>query len=325
MARDEELPITAGQVILSATLTLPDPSPNGSRGESWPAVLLLPSFLPRDRDGRLDRRRHPGWFARSRSETGILAQLAVALAARGVATLRYDKRGCGRSGGRWAEAGLFTLVDDARDAIGVLRGHAGVDPTRIGLVGHGEGAWLALSVAAADPAIGPLTLIGAPARGLRDVLRRAVAERARRRRSLSPGPAHPFVIALDRGLEELVERADRGEVEMVLTLPSGRRAVLGLAAWEQAMQISTRALATLQRRSVTIVHGGADAWVEPDESILLEAALSGVAAPCRILVPGADHDLSEAHPDLWRDLAADLAARLQPRRLPTVLLSLGLS
>jgi predicted esterase len=111
---------------------------------------------------------------------------------------------------------------------------------------------------------------------------------------------------------------------MVLGLPGGRRAVIGLPAWEQAMQVSTRALATLQRRSVTIVHGKADAWVDPDESVLLEAALRDVAAPCRILVPGAGHDLDESSADLWRDLAADLAARLQPRRLPTVLLSIGL-
>jgi predicted esterase len=111
---------------------------------------------------------------------------------------------------------------------------------------------------------------------------------------------------------------------MVLGLPGGRRAVIGLPAWEQAMQVSTRALATLQRRSVTIVHGEADVWVDPDESVLLEAALRDVAAPCRLLVPAAGHDLDEASAGLWRDLAADLAARLQPRRLPTILLSIGL-
>jgi len=325
MARDEELRITAGQVVLSGTLTLPDPEPGGDATDHRPpAVLLLPSLLPRDRDGRLDRRRHPGWFLPApRFERGILAHLSLALAARGVASLRYDKRGCGRSGGRWAEAGLFTLIDDARDAIGVLRGHPRVDPSRIGIAGHGEGGWLALSVAAADPAIGPLTLIGAPARGLRDVLRRAVAERARLRRSQRPEPAHPFVLALDRGLEELIERADRGEPRMVLALPGGRRAVLGLAAWEQAMRISTRALATLQRRSVTLVHGERDVWVDPDESGLLAATLREVGAPSRSLVPGAGHDLAEAPPELWRDLASDMAARLQPRRLPTVLLSIS--
>jgi dienelactone hydrolase len=131
------------------------------------------------------------------------------------------------------------------------------------------------------------------------------------------------VAALDRGLEELIERADRGEAKMVLALPAGRRAELGLAAWEQGMQISTRALATLQRRSVTLVHATADDWVDPDESSLLAAALRDVGAPRRILVPDADHDLTGAGPELWPDLASDLASRLQPRRLPTVLLSIA--
>lgn len=323
MARDHDVTITAGEIRLSGTLTVPDAAPQ-TAVERLPAVLLLPSLLPRDRDGRLDRRRHPGWFLSSSSpEAGVLARLAASLAGHGVASLRYDKRGCGRSGGEWSEAGLFTLVDDARDAIGVLRGHPTVDPTRIGLVGHGEGTWLALSVAAADPAIGPLTLIGAPARGLRDILRRSVSERARRRLRRPDAPGHPFVAALDRGLEELIERVDRGEARMTLALSGGRRAELGLAAWKQGMQISTRALATLQRRSVTLVHGTADDWVDPDESGLLAAALRDVGAPRQILVPDADHDFTGAGPGLWRDLAADIAARLQRRRLPTVLLSIA--
>lgn len=326
MARHQELPVTAGRVVLSGTLTLPDLPPvahGADHTEPYPAALLLPSLLPRDRHGRFDRRRHPGWFAPTGpSGSGILARLAEALATRGVASLRCDKRGCGRSGGTWSEAGLFTLVDDARDALTVLRGHPAVDPARVGMVGHGEGAWLALSVAAADPAVGPLTVIGAPARGLRDVLRRAVAERARRADDHA-APRHPFVVALDRGLEELIERSERGESSMPLALPGGRRAVLGLAAWEQGMQTPGRALATLQRRSVTVVHGTDDEWVDPDESELLEAALREASAPRRILVPHADHDLLEATEDAIRDLAADLAARLQPRRLPTVLLAVA--
>jgi uncharacterized protein len=325
MARNEELSIAAGRDTLRGTLTLPDATAARDGAETrWPAALLLASFLPRDRDGRLDRVRHPCWFAESGPDDGILARLAAALASRGVASLRYDKRGCGRSDGDWETAGAFTLVDDARDAIAALRGHDAVDAVRIGIVGHGEGGWLSLSVAAADPGIGPLTLIGAPARGLRDVLRRAVAERSRRDRGPGAEPPHPFVAALDRGLEELVERAHRGEPEMALTLGVGQRITLGLAGWEQAMQIPARALATLQQRSVTVVHGAVDGWVDPDEAVLLAAALMSTAAPRRITVPGAGHDLTEARPELFRDLAADLAARLQPRRLPTVLLSIGL-
>jgi uncharacterized protein len=338
MARDEELPITAGQDTLAATLTLPDQPPAAGEEPApatrWPAALLLPSYLPRDRDGELDRVGHPGWFADRDSDAppGILARLAGALARRGVASLRYDKRGCGRSDGTWETAGAFTLVDDARDAVAALRGSDAIDAARVGIVGHGEGGWLALSVAAADPGVGPLTLIGAPARGLRDVLRRAVAERSRRLGDPAPSfapapgptPAHPFVAALDRGLEELLERAERGEPTIRLSIASGERIELGLGAWEQAMQIPARALATLQQRSVTVVHGGADGWVDPDESILLTSALEATATPRRIVVPGAGHDLAAAPPELFRDLAADLAARLQARRLPTVLLSIGL-
>jgi alpha-beta hydrolase superfamily lysophospholipase len=313
----QEIRFTAGEAELAGTLTLPD-------GEArWPAALLLPSLLPRDRDGRFDRTRHLGWFADEGAAPGLLGRLAEALAARGVASFRWDKRGCGVSGGEWETAGLFTLVDDARDALAVLRGQDAVDPARVGLVGHGEGAWIALSVAAADPAIGPLTLVGAPARGLRDILRRAVSERARRRLADDPEPAHPFVAVLDRALEELIERAERGEPAMTIHLPDGP-VTLGLAAWEQGFRISDRALATLQERSVTLVHGAADAWVDTEEGLLLEAALADRSAPRRIAVPGSGHDLAEAPDTVVRDLAADLAARLQPRRLPTVLLSIGL-
>jgi pimeloyl-ACP methyl ester carboxylesterase len=318
MARHLEQPITAGSATLAGTLTLPDDAQ-----ERVSAVLLLASLLPRDRDGRFDTLQHPGWFEpATESSPGILARLASALADHGVASLRYDKRGCGQSDGSWEECGLFTLIDDARDALAVLRGHADVDPARIGLVGHGEGATLALSVAAADPAVGPLTVIGAPARGWRDVLRRGVAERARRRRGDSPEPNHRFIRAWDRGLEELIERADRGEARMSVPWLSGERPVLGLALWEQLFRVQTGALATLQQRSVTIVHGETDAWVDPAEAELLAAILRDRGAPATMVVRKGGHDLDEAPPTVFRDLAADLRARLQPRRMPTVLLSL---
>jgi len=318
MARSEPLQIRAGDVHLAATLALPPRNPR-----PCPAVLMIPGLLPRDRHGRFDRVRHRTWFAPGRPPAdGLFARLAGALAHHGVASLRYDPRGCGRSEGSWDGAGLFTRIDDARDALAALRGHPAVDASRLGLIGLGEGGWMALSVAAADPAVGPLTLIGTPGRGLRDVLRRGAAERARRRLQGHRHP-HPFMAAFDRGLEELIERADRGESEVGLPASRGTRLVIGLAAWEQAFRISGRALATLQARSVTLVHGGADAWVHPDESILLADALAERGAPWRHVVPGAGHDLAEAPDDLFPDLAADLAARLQPRALPTILLSLG--
>ena len=92
MPRAEELRIQAGDATLAATLLVPDDPPAGGR---HPNVLLLPSWLPRDRDGSYDRVAHAGWFAADARGTqhGLLRRLAESLAGRGVASLRADPRG----------------------------------------------------------------------------------------------------------------------------------------------------------------------------------------------------------------------------------------
>lgn len=314
MARSEVLRFTAGEATLAGTLLLPD----GAGPHPW--VVLVPSWLPRDRDGGWDRTRHATWFAEAATghAPGLLARLAAALAHRGVASLRYDKRGCGESEGEWATTDLFTLIDDARDALGALRGRPELDLRRTGLVGHGEGSSIALSVAIGDPAVGALTLVGASARSLRSVLRRGVAERARS----GVDRQHPIVAALDRASEELIERAERREPEMALRI--GPELVrLRLAAWEQAIHTPPQALATMLHRSVTLVHGEHDAWSSPDESLLLSEALSAAGErPGHELITGAGQDLVEADDGRIGALAEDLAARLQPRELPPVLLAI---
>ena len=127
--------------VVQVTILITDPADYAACNEEYvkhfpnglparpPSVLLLPSFLPRDRDGRFDAVGHPDWFDPS-AERGLLARLAEALASVGVASLRYDKRGCGLSDGTWVDADLFTLIDDARDAIAFLRSRDDLDPTR---------------------------------------------------------------------------------------------------------------------------------------------------------------------------------------------------
>ena len=174
VARSEELRFRAGDRSLAATLTLPDEDAEGRR----PWALLLGSWLPRDRDGGWDRVGHRDWFAprtATDGDDGLLTRLATALAARGIASLRYDPRGCGESDGSWEETDLFTRIDDARDAVGAMRSRRELDLRRTAIVGHGEGAGIALSVAIGDPAIGAVGLIGTSARSFRDVLRRGVA------------------------------------------------------------------------------------------------------------------------------------------------------
>ena len=313
MIHHEELRFRAGDASLAATLTLPDTA--GRR----PWALLVPSWLPRSRDGGWDRDGHPAWFAAvaPNEDDGLFRRLADALAERGVATLRYDPRGCGASDGAWERASLFTRIDDARDAIGAMRSRSELDLRRTAVVGHGEGAAIALSVAIGDPAIGAVGLVGAPARSLRTVLRRGVGERGR----TGADRQHPIVDALDRASEELLERAERGEPSMELAI-GGDTVTLDLAGWEQAIHTPPLALATMLHRATVLLLGADDAWVDPVESELLASILAEAGnAPDRTVVPGG-HLLSEAPDGVIGAFADALLERMQPRELPPVLLAI---
>jgi pimeloyl-ACP methyl ester carboxylesterase len=314
MPHTDELRFRAGNLALAATLTIPD----GDGRLPW--VLLVPSWLPRDRDGGWDRTGHPGWFAPTSTgaRDGLFARLSAALAERGVATLRYDPRGCGASDGSWEASDLFSRIDDARDAIGAMRSRRELDLRRTAIVGHGEGAVIALSVAIGDPAIGAVGLIGAPARGQRDVLRRGVAERARTGRDRQ----HPIVAALDRSAEELIERAERRERAMSIAVGS-ERIELNLAAWEQAIHTPGLALATMLHRDAVLAHGTADPWADSAESALLTQVLADAGNdPVLQLIDDAGHDLDEADDAAIGAFAEALTARMRPRDLPPVLMAI---
>ena len=322
MPRSEELSVRAGDATLAATLLLPDePAADDANGR-YPNVLLLPSWLPRDRDGGYDRVGHPDWFGpaiEGETQPGLLARLAEALASRSVASLRADPRGCARSEGAWEDVTLFAKIDDARDFLAAMRGRRELDLRRSGIVGHGEGAGIALAVAIGDPAVSALTLIGASARSWRETLRRAAAARGRE----GTEHEHPIVAAIDRWAEELIERAERREASVTLPMRGGRSVTLALAPFEQAIHTPPLALATMLHRSVTLVHGGSDSWADPDESALLLAALAEAGSEPRSRpIPGAGHDLAEASDEVIGEVAADLADRLLPRDLPPVLLAI---
>jgi len=126
-----ELPVRVpGEPSLAGTLTLPDvPTP-------VPAVLLAPGSGPLDRDSNHRRARFD-----------VTRALAHALAEGGLASLRYDKRGVGGSHGDWRAAGLHDNVDDLTRAREALATRPEVDPQRVLLAGHSEGALLAAALA----------------------------------------------------------------------------------------------------------------------------------------------------------------------------------
>src|SRR5690606_29657538 len=96
--------------------------------------------------------------------------IARGLAAQGVAVLRYDKRTKARPQD-YAD-GSVTIdsetTDDAVFAVAALREAPGIDPARVYVLGHSQGAMMAPRIAARSGHVAGLVLLAAPARPLLD-------------------------------------------------------------------------------------------------------------------------------------------------------------
>src|SRR5690606_28749195 len=92
----------------------------------------------------------------------IFAQLGGALADAGYAVVRYDKRGIGQSGGRSESVTLGDYAEDALSVVRFLEKRKDIDKERIYLVGHSEGAAVALLAARRSKRIKAAVLIAGP-------------------------------------------------------------------------------------------------------------------------------------------------------------------
>ncbi|MFD5650339.1 alpha/beta hydrolase [Streptomyces sp. NPDC127039] len=141
---ETDLTVTADDgTSLAGTLSLPGgPGPH-------PAVLLLHGSGPLDREGNTPR-----------LPLNLGRPLADALAAAGVATLRYDRRGAGATPGVWEESGFTDNRRDASAALRALAAHLDIRPDAVGVVGHSEGALHAMTLAARQEVAAAVLLAG---------------------------------------------------------------------------------------------------------------------------------------------------------------------
>jgi alpha-beta hydrolase superfamily lysophospholipase len=146
-AEDVVVPVEPG-VVLAGTLTLP-----GDLSDPVPAVVTVSGSGPQDRDGFVDIAE--GWRP--------FRQLADALGARGIAVLRFDDRGVGRSTGDFGSSTELTAAADVEGAIAYLRARPEVDATRIAVLGHSEGSRVAMIVGARDASLAGLVLLSGAA------------------------------------------------------------------------------------------------------------------------------------------------------------------
>jgi hypothetical protein len=161
--REREITFKSKKVTLSGTLTLPE----GAR-EPVPAVLFVHGSGPLDRDENA-----PGMVI------NVFRELAYALAQVGVGSLRYDKRGVGKSEGSFIDASRDDLLADVDAALTTLKATREIDADRCFLLGHSEGGYLVPALAATDSTIAGLILLAAPARSLAEITRWQVETLAR--------------------------------------------------------------------------------------------------------------------------------------------------
>ncbi len=119
-------------ITLAGTLTLPKKEGN------FPTVILITGSGPQNRDEEiLD---HKPFLV-----------LADHLTRAGIAVLRYDDRGVGKSEGKFAKATTEDFATDTEAALEYLKTRKGVNKNKIGLLGHSEGGIIAPIVASKHP------------------------------------------------------------------------------------------------------------------------------------------------------------------------------
>jgi len=237
-AIDVRIPTSMGHT-LAGTLTLPRGA-SGARPVA--AVITISGTGPQDRDEDMRSIGLAGYR--------IFGVFADSLGRRGIAVLRMDDRGTGASGGVFRGATSADFADDIRAALAYLRTRPEIDPQRLALLGHSEGAIIAPMIARTESLGGIVLLAGAAELG-RGILEFQLANLMRRDTTLR-GPR------LDSALAKIPAMVD------------------SLRQNDPYMRYITdhdpSATASHVRTPVLILNGGTDQQVVPDHAPRLARA-----------------------------------------------------
>lgn len=135
---------TAGNEI-SGTLTMP------RDGKAKKIVVMVSGSGPQDRNEEVAQFNHRPFLVWSDY-----------LTRNGIAVLRYDERGVGKSTGTFNGATTADFADDAKAAIDYIQSRADLKSMKIGVIGHSEGGMIAPMLASTSAAVKFIVLLAAP-------------------------------------------------------------------------------------------------------------------------------------------------------------------
>lgn len=153
---DEEVTFEnkTANITLAGSFTYP------KNGGPFPAVVLVTGSGPQDRDETL---------AGGINHKPFLI-LSDYLTRNGIAVLRYDDRGIGKSKGVFALSTTEDFATDAQAAVEYLKTRKEVDPKKIGIAGHSEGGLIAPIVAVNSNDVSFIILLAGPGLPGKDIL-----------------------------------------------------------------------------------------------------------------------------------------------------------
>ncbi len=262
---------------IAATTTAPT---TVSATDKLPAVILVGGLGPSDRD-------------ETRFGIPIFGQLSADLAKAGFFVVRFDKRGTGQSGGRVESATLQDYADDVQSIVSWLRSRKDIDQKRIAVVGHAEGA--AVALIAGDRAGGKIAALGlmaATGQSGRDVVL-AQQQRSLDRSSDSVEEKHAKIALQTRILDAVVKGTGWDGVPMAMQRAAD---TLLFKSWVEFDPATTMKKAD---QPILIVHGALDTEMVPADADRLDAlarARKTKAAPLtkKVLLPNVNHLLAAA-------------------------------
>ncbi len=280
---------TAG-VTLAGTITAP------TADETTVLAVLVSVAGPTDRDLSLGRHKY-------------FKRLADGLAESGIATLRYDDRGVGGSGGSLGATDLSTRAADACEAVQALRtAFPSVD--RAGVIGMSEGGGIALLAAEHCPPLSFAGLLSAPIRHglevMEDQMLRALdaATIPEQRRAEIEGAALRFLSLV--GAEHPAD--NRAEILELLSGPNGNavlppyafvpqapeaRTEFVLSRWYQSqVHYDVRDAARGASIPILAIYGALDQAIVPEANAELLRELAPEAEV--VVLPGLNHLMQEA-------------------------------
>lgn len=152
---EREIDVFVEGATLGGTLCLP-----GEKG-SFPCVVMIHGSGPLDRDENGEKH----------GNVNIFNTIARDLASRGIASVRYDKRGCARSSGNFQAAGFHDLVEDAKAVCLHALSQQETWDDSLFLLGHSEGALIASKLSLELTQVAGLVLLAGALQRMEDVLR----------------------------------------------------------------------------------------------------------------------------------------------------------